>query len=103
LALRKCWELGSADPFQLVQGIKGAEPGAPERLAARRLFFLVSSWAFLGKGSSKTPQKYFCKKFMSKTFSEKIDQKIDVSFSRFRVFLSDGSSKTRPKTFYKKL
>jgi hypothetical protein len=40
---------------------------------------------------------------MSKTFSEKIDKKIDVSFSstffksRFQVLLSDGSSKALKK------
>jgi hypothetical protein len=46
---------------------------------------------------------------MSKTFSKKIDKNFDVSFSstffvlsRFRVFLSDGSSKTHKKTLYKK-
>jgi hypothetical protein len=37
--------------------------------------FLVRFWAFLGKGSSKTPQKYFYKNAMSKTFSEKILRK----------------------------
>jgi hypothetical protein len=37
--------------------------------------------AFLGKGSSKTPLKYFCKKSMSKTFPKKIDKIFDVSFS----------------------
>jgi hypothetical protein len=52
-------------------------------------------------GSSKTPYKYFCKKSMSKTFAEKINQNFDVRFSstffvlsRSRVFLSDESSKT---------
>jgi hypothetical protein len=53
------------------------------------------------------------KKSMSKTFSEKIDDNFDVSFSavlgvlsRFRVFFSDGSSKPFTKivskSFYKK-
>jgi hypothetical protein len=32
-----------------------------------------SFWAFLGKGISKTPLKYFCKKSMSKTFCKDID------------------------------
>jgi hypothetical protein len=44
--------------------------------------FLVRFWAFLGKGSSKTPYKYFYKKYMSKSFSEQIGGKIDV----YRVF-----------------
>jgi hypothetical protein len=44
-------------------------------------FFLVCFWAFLGKGSSKTPQTYFCKKSMSKTFSKTSDKNFDVSFS----------------------
>ena len=46
---------------------------------------------------------------MSKTFSKILTKIFDVSFSstffvlsRFRVFLSDGSSKTLQKTFYKK-
>jgi hypothetical protein len=45
---------------------------------------------------------------MSKTFSEKIDKSFDVSFSsisfvlsRFRLFLSDVSSKTLHKTLKK--
>jgi hypothetical protein len=45
---------------------------------------------------------------MSKTFSKEIGKSFDVSFSstflvlsRFRVFLSDGSSKTLQKTFCK--
>jgi hypothetical protein len=47
---------------------------------------------------------------MSKTFPQKIDKKIDVSFhpfslvlSRFRMFLSDGSSKTLQKALGKKI
>jgi hypothetical protein len=46
---------------------------------------------------------------MSKTFSKISAKNFDVSFSstffvlsRFRVFLSDGSSKTLQKTFYKR-
>jgi hypothetical protein len=57
------------------------------------LFFFsefLRFWAFLGKGSSKTPQKYFCQKPMSKTFSEKNDKNFDASFSSafffYRVF-----------------
>ena len=47
---------------------------------------------------------------MSKTFSKILTKIFDVSFSstffvlsRFRVFLSDGSSKTLQKTFCKKI
>jgi hypothetical protein len=71
------------------------------------IFFLVRFWAFLGKGSSKTPQEGFGKKSVSKT-SQNFDQNFNVSFSstsfvlsHFRVFFSDGSSKTLQKTFYK--
>jgi hypothetical protein len=65
---------------------------------AIRLFFLVRFWAFLGKGSSKTPQTYFCKKSMSKTFPKKIVKNFDgqffldfFRFMRCRVFFSDES------------
>jgi hypothetical protein len=61
-------------------------------------WFLVRFWAFLGKGSSKTPYKYFCRKK-----STKVDKAADVSFSstsffvlshfRVRVFLSNWGSK----------
>jgi hypothetical protein len=51
-------------------------------------FFKARFWAFLGKGSSKTPYKYVCKNFMSKTFSEKID-KISMSvFHRLFCFIA---------------
>jgi hypothetical protein len=51
--------------------------------------FLVRFWAFLGKVGSKTPQKCFCKKSMSKTFSEKIDKNFNVSFpSTFFDFIA---------------
>jgi hypothetical protein len=45
------------------------------RLFFPSLFFLVRFWAFLGKGSSKTPQKYFYKKPMShvENFSQNFD------------------------------
>jgi hypothetical protein len=66
-------------------------------------YFIVRFWAFLGKGSSKTPYKYFCKKSMSKTFSKKVDEHFDGSFSStFFVisrFLGDRSSKTLQKSF----
>jgi hypothetical protein len=76
------------------------------------LFFLARFWAFLGKGSSKTRQKYFYKKSMSKTFSEKIlrkSTKISISFSSiflfyrvFRCFLAMGVQKHYKKRSAKK-
>jgi hypothetical protein len=55
-----------------------------------RLFFLVffRFWAFLGKGSSKTPQKYVHKKSMSKTFPKKSTKNLLPVFPRIfnRVF-----------------
>jgi hypothetical protein len=75
------------------------------------VFFLVRSWAFLGKGSSKTPLKYFYKKSMSKTFPKEIDKKFDVSFSSafwfYRVFgcfsAMGGQKHQQQKTFYRKI
>jgi hypothetical protein len=78
------------------------------------LFFLVRFWAFLGKGSSKTPYKYFYKKAMSKTFSEKIlrkPTKISISvfpqlflfYRVFRCFLAMGVQKHYKKRFTSKL
>jgi hypothetical protein len=77
------------------------------RLFFLDFFFRVRFWAFLGKGSSKTPLKYFGKKSMSETFS-KISTKQSMSvfprlcfvLSRFRVFFSDG--KHYKKRFAKK-
>jgi hypothetical protein len=77
-------------------------------------FFLVRFWAFLGEGSSKTRLKKKMQKVHVKNFfrenSQKIDKNFDVTFSstffvlsRFQVFLSDGSSQTLQKTFYKKI
>jgi hypothetical protein len=77
------------------------------------LFFLVRFWAFLGKGSSKTPLKYFCKKSMSKTFSEKILRKstnfsisvfpqLFLLYRVFRCFLAMGVQKHYKKRFTKK-
>jgi hypothetical protein len=65
--------------------------------------------AFIGKGSSKTPYKYFYKKVHVENFPQKNRKFFDVSFSsvfvlsRFRMFLSDGSSKTLQKRFTKKI
>jgi hypothetical protein len=72
------------------------------------LVFLVRFWAFLGKGSSKTPQKHFCKNSMSKSFPQKIDKIFDVSFSSMlllnRVFgcCSAMGVQKHYKTNYKK-
>jgi hypothetical protein len=64
--------------------------------------------AFLGKGSSNTTKIFLQKVHVEKKI-KKFDKNFDVSFfstffvlSRFRVFFSDGSSKTLQKTFYKK-
>jgi hypothetical protein len=73
-------------------------------------FFLARFWAFLGKGSSKTPYKYFCKKSMSKTFP-KISTKISMSvfprlfwFHRvFGCFSAMGVQKHYKKRFAKKI
>jgi hypothetical protein len=73
-------------------------------------FFLVRVWAFLGKGSSKTPQKYFGKKSVSKTFS-KISTKISMSvFPRlflfyriFGCFSATGVQKHHKKRVAKKI
>jgi hypothetical protein len=60
-------------------------------------FFLVHCGAFLGKGSSKTPYKYICKKSISKSFQSQSKQILVFVFvvSRFRVFLGNKSSKTQ--------
>jgi hypothetical protein len=57
-------------------------------------FVLVRFRAFLGKGSSKTPYKYFCKKSMSKTFPEKNRQKFRCQFflDLFRFIAVSGVS-----------
>jgi hypothetical protein len=60
-------------------------------------FFLVRFWAFFGKGSKKNPEKYFCKKSMSKKFSEKIDKNFDVSFPRLFCFIAFSGISQRGK------
>jgi hypothetical protein len=59
--------------------------------------FFGTARAFLGKGSSKTPQKYFCKSPCRKLFIKKSEENRCQFFldflgdlSRFRVYLSDG-------------
>jgi hypothetical protein len=65
-------------------------------------FCSVRFWTLLGKGSSKTPLKHFCKKCMSKTFFIKtISMSVFLDF--FWVCLSDRSSETPRKTFYQKI
>jgi hypothetical protein len=61
------------------------------------------------QGEFKNTTKIFLQKVHVENFSQNLDKKIDVSFSstsfvlsRFRVFFSDGSSKTLQKTFFKK-
>jgi hypothetical protein len=46
----------------------------------------VRFWAFLGEGSSKTPQKYVHKKFMSEASPKKIDNLFYVLFLVFVCF-----------------
>jgi hypothetical protein len=53
-----------------------------------RLFFLVRFWGFIGKGSSKTPHKYFCKKSMSTAAPKTNRQKFDVNFSLTFCFIA---------------
>jgi hypothetical protein len=88
------------------QGALKENPDGPKTFW---IFLLVRFWAFLGKGSSKTPYKYFCKKSMSKTFSEKIDKFFDISFSSifwvyrvFGCFSAMGVRKHYKKRFTKK-
>jgi hypothetical protein len=74
-------------------------------------FFLVRFWAFLGKGSSKTPQKCFCKKSMSKTFPKISILFFDVSFFLdffwfyrvFGCFSAMGVQKHYKKRFAKQI
>jgi hypothetical protein len=61
------------------------------------------------QGEFKNTIKIFGHKVRVENFSQNFDKKFDVSFSpttfvlsQFRVFFSDGSSKTLPKTFCKK-
>jgi hypothetical protein len=61
------------------------------------------------QGEFKNNIKIFLQKVHVENFFQHVTKKIDVSFSstffvlsRFRVFLSDGSSKTLQKTFCKK-
>ena len=61
------------------------------------------------KRDLKKMQKVHVKNFFREN-SQKIDKNFDVTFSstflvlsRFQVFLSDGSSQTLQKTFYKKI
>jgi hypothetical protein len=53
---------------------------------------LVRFWAFLGKGSSKTPQTYLYKKSMSKTFPKKSTNISMSVFSRLFFIAFSGVS-----------
>jgi hypothetical protein len=61
------------------------------------IFLVLSRFqVFLSDESSKTLQKIFCKKIVSKSFTKK--SKTDffsICLSRFWAFLGEGSSKTR--------
>jgi amino acid transporter len=83
LARRGAGKKKSTDPPPCICHLPNPRPTHPPtiRLFFPWAFFLVRFWAFLGKGSSKTPQKYFYKKSMSKTFSKKIENFVGVSFS----------------------
>jgi hypothetical protein len=79
-----------------------------------RLFFFLTFFfsTFLGvsrRGEFKNTTKIFWQKVRVENFSQNFDKNFDVSFSstfvvlsHFRVFFSDGSSKTLQKTFCKK-
>jgi hypothetical protein len=60
---------------------------------------------FLIDGSSKTQQKTFCKKVVSKSLYKKFNQKSKTDFlsilflSRFWAFLGEGSKKTPFKKY----
>jgi hypothetical protein len=68
-------------------------------------FLLVRFWAFIGKGNSKTPQNFFCrKKPMSKNFPNKIDKNFDVSFSStFFCFIAFSGVSRQKKRFAKNI
>jgi hypothetical protein len=62
------------------------------------------------QGEFKNTIKIFWQKVRVENFPQNFDKNFDVSFSpttfvlsHFRVFFSDGSSKTLPKTFCKKI
>jgi hypothetical protein len=78
------------------------------------LFFLIFFFStFLGvsrQGEFKNTINIFLQKVHVETFSQNFNENFDVCFSstsfvlsRFRVFFSDRSSKTRQKTLYKKI
>jgi hypothetical protein len=72
-------------------------------------FFLYVFQRFSAREVQKHHEHVFAK-VLVENFSQNFDKKIDVSFSstfyvlsRFRVFFSDGSSKTQQKMFCKKI
>jgi hypothetical protein len=72
-------------------------------------FFFSTFLGVSRQGEFKNTIKIFLQKVHVENFSQNFDQKFRCQFfldffvlSRFRVFLSDGNSKTLQKTFYKK-
>jgi hypothetical protein len=72
-------------------------------------FFLSTFLGVSRQGEFKNTIKIFWQKVRVENFPQNFDKNFDVSFSsttfvlsHFRVFFSDGSSKTPQKTFYKK-
>jgi hypothetical protein len=72
-------------------------------------FFLSTFFGVSRQGEFKNTIKIFWQKVRVENFSQNFDKNYDVSFSstffvlsHFRVFFSDGSSKTLQKAFYKK-
>jgi hypothetical protein len=73
-------------------------------------FFFSALLGVSRQGEFKNTIQMFWQKVRVKNFPQNFDKKFDVRFSstffvlsRFRVFFSDGSSKTQQKTFYKKI
>jgi hypothetical protein len=66
-------------------------------------FFFSRFRVFLSDGSSKTRQKTFCKKIVSKSFYQKIVNKIQklILFITFLGVSREGSSKTPYKNIKK--
>jgi hypothetical protein len=78
--------------------------GEPGQMAVGRqiyvswICFLAHFWAFLGKGSSKTPQSYFYKNTMSKIVSERLSLQLfryQLFLDFFRFILFSGASQRR--------
>jgi hypothetical protein len=115
-------ERGSGHFSPRTRGAAKKQIDGPPRIFAKsqthpptiRLFFLDFFFStFLGvsrQGEFKNTTNIFWQKVRVENFSQNFDKSFDVSFSstsfvlsHFRVFFSDGSSKTLQKTFYKKI